>query len=79
MNKQFRKSLERIAIKLEDLNDEISVLLGKEYDNYENMPKNFTKICHDSKNAINSLDSAFDDIDCAISSIYDAIGKERPI
>ena len=79
MNKQFRKSLERIAIKLEDLNDEISVLLGKEYDNYENMPKNFTKICDDSKNAINSLDSAFDDIDCAISSIYDAIGKERPI
>ena len=79
MNKQFRKSLERIAIKLEDLNDEISVLLGKEYDNYDNMPKNFTKICDDSKNAINSLDSAFDDIDCAISSIYDAIGKERPI
>lgn len=79
MNKQCRKSLEKIAIKLEDLNGEISVLLDKEYDHYENMPKNFTKICDDSKNSIDRLDSAFDDVDSAISSIYAAIGKERPI
>lgn len=79
MNKQCRKSLEKIAIKLEDLTTEISTLLGKEYDNYENMPKNLTKLCDDSKNAIDCLDIAYDDVDCAISLIYDAIGKERPI
>ena len=79
MNKQCRKSLEKIAIKLEDSIAEISTLLGKEYDNYKNMPKNLTKICDDSKNAIDCLDIAYDDIDGAISLIYDAIGKERPI
>lgn len=79
MSNQCRKSLEKVAIKLEDLNNELSVLLGKEYDHYENMPKNFNEICDKSKNAIDCLDSAFDDIDSAISGIYDAIGKERPI
>ena len=61
------------------MSTEIATLLDKESDDYENMPKNFNEMCKKSENAIDCLDIAYDDVDCAISLIYDAIGKERPI
>lgn len=76
MNAERRKQLTKIVEQLELLRDDVSQIKDEEQDAFDNMPESLQQgeRGQASEQAIDSLDSAYTDIDSAVDSINNAIG-----
>ena len=75
MNKQRRKSIEKVIGKLEEFKEELTYLLEEEQDYYDNMPEGIQSGEKGDKAlySIDTLESAISSIDEAIENANESI------
>ena len=71
MNKQRRKSIDRLIDKLSEIRDEIEMLKDEEQEAFDNMPESLqsSERGENMETAIYALDEAYESIDSAIDSL----------